>query len=78
MDQPPCAGLDVQKSNANGRFFIDLTIRCHELLLWVAPSISGESAKVWSRRNRVVGRLLKMNRAFGAADRDYSSFSSTQ
>ena len=38
----------MQKSNANGRFFIDLTIRWHghEWLLWVEPG--GSMVVIWT------------------------------
>ena len=44
-----CGGLDLQKSNANGRFFIDLTIRWHghEWLFWGRASpFLGEGGNV--------------------------------
>ena len=47
-------GLDVQKSNANARFFIDLTIcwHGHEWLLWGRASpFLGESGNVGNRRS---------------------------
>ena len=48
----------MQKSNANGRFFIDLTIRwhAHEWLLWGRlSSFLGEGRNVGNRRTSPVG-----------------------